>query len=76
MVALGAFTWRSSTTTCTLHKYPGPGFKAFLAKRGAISEDLRRRLLGWLHSGFSVHDRVRVGEEDAEGRQKLAGYRP
>ncbi len=32
-------------------------------------------MLGWRHSGFSVHHPVRLGEEDAEGRKKLAGYR-
>jgi hypothetical protein len=26
------------------------------------------------HSGFSVHNQVRVGEGDVEGRRKLAGY--
>ncbi len=31
-------------------------------------------MLGWRHSGFSVHNQVRLGEEDAEGRKKLAGY--
>jgi hypothetical protein len=45
----------------------------FLTQNDAISEDLRSKLLGWRHSGFSVHHRVRVGEEDAEGRKKLAG---
>jgi Transposase zinc-binding domain/Putative transposase len=47
---------------------------ALLAKRGAISQALRAKLLGWLHSGFSVHNQVRVDEGDAEGRRKLAGY--
>jgi hypothetical protein len=45
---------------------------AFLAKTGAISQELRSKLLGWLHSGFSVHNQVRVGDSDAEGRKKLA----
>ena len=30
-------------------------------------------MLGWRHSGFSVHNRVRVAEHDPEGRRKLAG---
>ncbi|MCC6610046.1 MAG: transposase [Burkholderiales bacterium] len=47
---------------------------AFLVAKGAVSEDLRCKLLGWRHSGFSVHNQVRVGEGDAAGRQKLAGY--
>jgi hypothetical protein len=29
---------------------------------------------GWLHSGFSTHNEVRVAAEDAERRKKLAGY--
>lgn len=45
----------------------------FLVHRQALSEALRTRLLGW-HSGFSVHHQVRIGEHDAEGRKKLAGY--
>jgi len=45
----------------------------FLVGKGAISEDLRRRMLGWRYSGFSVHNQVRVAAEDAEGRKKLAG---
>ncbi len=30
-------------------------------------------MLGWRHSGFSVHNQVRVPAEDLEGRKKLAG---
>jgi len=46
----------------------------FLVAKGSVSEDLRCKLLGWRHSGFSVHNQVRVGKSDAEGRRKLAGY--
>src|SRR5712691_3157021 len=46
----------------------------FLVGKGAVSGDLRCKLLGWRHSGFSVHNQVRVGEGDANGRSKLAGY--
>jgi hypothetical protein len=45
----------------------------FWARHGAISEDLRSKLLGWRYSGFSAHNPVRIGEGDAEGRAKLAG---
>lgn len=31
-------------------------------------------MLAWRHGGFSAHNQVRVGEGDAEGRSKLAGY--
>jgi len=33
-----------------------------------------QELLGWRYSGFCAHNQVRVGGDDAEGRQKLAGY--
>jgi hypothetical protein len=46
---------------------------AFLVKERAISEELHSRMLGWRHSGFSVHNQVRAAAEDAEGRKKLAG---
>jgi hypothetical protein len=43
-----------------------------LVRAGAISEGLRSTLLGWVHSGFSVHNQVRVA--DAQGRASLAAY--
>ena len=46
----------------------------FLVKNCAIAEELRSRILGWRHAGFSAHNEVRVPAEDAEGRKKLAGY--
>jgi hypothetical protein len=46
----------------------------FLAENDAISGELRSRMLGWRYSGFSAHNQMRLGEEDAEGRKKLAGY--
>ena len=45
----------------------------FLVGERAISQEFRERMLGWRYSGFSVHNRVRVAAEDAEGRKKLAG---
>ena len=55
---------------------------AFLVREHALSEELRSRMLGWRQEGrqgprlggFSVHNQVRIGAEDAEGRKKLAGY--
>ena len=47
----------------------------FLVRHAAISENLRSKLLGWRHSGFSVHNQVRVAEHDLEGCKKLAGER-
>ena len=46
----------------------------FLVAERVLSEALRNRMLGWRYSGFSVHNQVRIGAEDAEGRKKLAGY--
>jgi hypothetical protein len=40
----------------------------------ALSQALSSRMLGWRHSGFSVHNQVRVDEQNTEGRKKLAGY--
>jgi len=33
---------------------------------------LIRRLLGWRHSGFSLHTAVRIGSDDTEGRRALS----
>ncbi len=46
----------------------------FLVENGALSKALRARMLAWRHGGFSAHNEVWVGAEDAEGRKKLAGY--
>ncbi len=45
----------------------------FLVRQQALSEALRRRMLGWRYSGFSAHNQVRVAAADAEGTKKLAG---
>jgi len=45
-----------------------------LVAEGAIGERLSASLLGWRHSGFSVHNGVRVPAGDIEGRKKLAQY--
>ncbi len=54
------------------------GFRAcvldLLVDEGEVSEQLRATLLGWRHSGFSVHNAVRVKADDAAGRKKLAQY--
>ena len=46
----------------------------FLVKNEALAEELRARMLAWRHGGFSPHNEVCVGAEDAEGRKTLAGY--
>ncbi|MGH6693618.1 MAG: transposase [Gammaproteobacteria bacterium] len=46
----------------------------FLVKNGVLSKELRARMLAWRHGGFSAHNEVSVGVDDAEGRKQLAGY--
>jgi hypothetical protein len=36
----------------------------FLVGKGAVSGELHSKPLGWRHSGFSVHNRVRVSRFD------------
>ncbi|MCC6212576.1 MAG: transposase zinc-binding domain-containing protein, partial [Burkholderiales bacterium] len=45
-----------------------------LVRRDAIDPALAGQMLSWRHSGFSVHNRVRVAAADAVGRKSLAGY--
>ena len=45
-----------------------------LVAEHAIGERLAAGLLAWRHSGFSVHNAVRVRAGDLEGRKKLAHY--
>jgi len=45
-----------------------------LVAEHAIGEHLSASMLAWRHSGFSVHNGVRVRSNDAEGRKKLAQY--
>jgi len=45
-----------------------------LVAEGAIGEQLSTSMLAWRHSGFSVHNGVRVPAGDTEGRKKLAQY--
>lgn len=40
----------------------------------ALSGELRSRMLGWRHGGFSAHNQVQVSGQDPEARKKLAGY--
>jgi hypothetical protein len=45
-----------------------------LVRRQVILAPLASQMLAWRHSGFSVHNQVRVAAGDAEGRKGLAGY--
>ena len=42
---------------------------------GQVSENFLGTLLGWVHSGFSVHGEKTVRTEDAQGDERLARYR-
>lgn len=54
------------------------GFRVAVLKllvvEAAIGERLSASMLAWRHSGFSVHNGVRVRASDPEGRKKLAQY--
>ncbi len=41
----------------------------FLCEEGRITETFKLRLLGWVHSGFSVHHDVKVKANDAAGQR-------
>ena len=45
-----------------------------LLQERRIDETVIRKLLGWRHSGFSLHNAVRIGSHDAEGRRAVAKY--
>jgi hypothetical protein len=47
---------------------------ALLRREGLLSELLAERILAWRHTGFSVHNAVRVHARDAAGRRRLAQY--
>ncbi|MCZ6525579.1 MAG: hypothetical protein O6928_03330, partial [Gammaproteobacteria bacterium] len=46
----------------------------FLCEEGRITETFKQRLLGWVHSGLSVHHDIRIKAPDIEGRRQLARY--
>ena len=45
-----------------------------LKDEGKIGDDLINRLMSWRHSGFSVHNGLRVRRDDAGGKEALAQY--
>ena len=47
---------------------------ALLRREGLVSDLLAERMLAWRHTGFSVHNSVRVRAADAAGRRRLAQY--
>ena len=46
----------------------------FLCNEAGFDPELAQRMLQWRHSGFSVHNQIRVKANDAEGRKQLARY--
>jgi len=51
------------------------GRSRLAAPRGlGLGPALAERMLGWRHTGFSVHNSVRVRAGDAAGRRRLAQY--
>ena len=45
-----------------------------LKEEHKIDDDLINNLMGWKHSGFSVHNEVKVARGDEKGREALAQY--
>lgn len=45
-----------------------------LLRERRIDETIIRTLLGWRHSGFSLHNAVRIGAADSDGRRGVAEY--
>jgi hypothetical protein len=45
-----------------------------LVRERRIDEAVIRKLLGWRHSGFSLHNAVRIGAADLDGRRGVAEY--
>jgi hypothetical protein len=47
---------------------------SFLRDEGLLSEQRIELLLSWQNTGFSVHNSITVGAEDAAGSERLARY--
>jgi len=45
-----------------------------LLQEGKIDEALIKKLLGWRHSGFSIHHQVRINSQDLPVREKLGEH--
>jgi hypothetical protein len=45
-----------------------------LLRERPIDEAVISKLLGWRHSGFSLHNAARIGAQDTEGRRAVAEY--
>ncbi|NIV76048.1 MAG: hypothetical protein GWN37_14820, partial [Gammaproteobacteria bacterium] len=47
---------------------------SFLTEEGRLDPLLAERMHRWQHSGFSVHNQVKVQARDTDARQRLARY--
>jgi hypothetical protein len=45
-----------------------------LLRERRIDDTVIRTLLGWRHSGFSLHNAVRIGAHDSDGRRPVSEY--
>jgi hypothetical protein len=45
-----------------------------LVRRGKLDEDAAAGMLSWTHSGFSIHNAIRVEPEDPAGLERLGRY--
>lgn len=46
----------------------------FLLRRGRVSQDIVNQMRSWRHSGFSVHKKVLIAEDDPDGLESLIQY--
>ncbi len=79
LVSAGAFDWEEEFTPLALP----PASVAeglfqrrvihMLVRRGRLEEDTAGELLCWRHSGFAVHQAIRVDPSDTEGVERLCG---
>jgi len=45
-----------------------------LVEEELLAPDLARKLLGWKHSGFSMHNGKPLRRDDADGLERVAQY--
>jgi hypothetical protein len=46
-----------------------------LKKEEKVDDDLIRKISGWKHSGFSVHNGVHIEKDNKKGREALSQWR-
>ncbi len=45
-----------------------------LKDEGKTDDDTINKLMGWRHSGFSVHNGPRIDRDDEEGKEAISQY--